>query len=103
MRDSEVYMNNDVCARERPQPPTTTIKDKVDDPNMTLADCLGIVNQFCRSVWGEDMVVPEAMEVKSSDDEAALIRAWMEWYKAALEEIQKSAEAPRGTGENNES
>ena len=92
MRDSEVCMNNDVCANdvcandvcandvcacECPQPPTTTIKDKVDELNMTLADCLTIADQFSKFVWGEDLVVPECPEVKSFDTAvgAAFIRA----------------------------
>jgi hypothetical protein len=73
MRDSEV---NDVCACECPQPPTT-IKDKVENLNMALEDCLGIVGQFSKFVWGEDLVVSEDFEVKSFDTavEAALIKA----------------------------
>ena len=76
MRDCEVCMNNNVCACERPQPPTT-IKEKVDELNMALADCLGIVDQFSKFVWGEDLVVREDFEVKSFDTAvgAALIRA----------------------------
>ena len=75
MRDSEVCMNNNVCACECPQPPT--IKCKVNDLNMMLDGCLAIVNQFSKFVWGEDLVVPECLEVKSFDTAvgAALIRA----------------------------
>ena len=83
MRDSEVCMNNNVCAG----PPTITIKDKVDDLNMTLADCLSIVNQFSKFVWGEDLEVTESIEVKSFDTavEAALIKAkhLREWLLSA--------------------
>lgn len=77
MRDSDVCMNNNVCACECPQSPTRTIKDNVDDLNMTLADCLDIIDQFSKFVWGEDLVVREDFEVKSFDTAvgAALIRA----------------------------